>query len=240
MSVATFSDHPFPVSDDPRGKKRLSTPFVIALTLSVAAHAGVGAYMAYKKFVMPTPRSDEGPVVTVYPPPPKPPEPKKPTPQPDVPRPTSPVQLHDPKVVPDFVDVTPLPADPKVEVAEGPRLPPVTIDPGPQTPPMPPRPPSVIAKPDWLRKPTQAQMMGAYPDRALRQNISGTARLSCKVTVTGAVRDCVVLSETPSEYGFGAAAVRVSKNFRMKPQTVDGQAVDGASVQIPLSFNLAD
>lgn len=239
MSVAALSDHPFPVSDEPRGRKRLSTPFVVALTLSVAAHAGVGAYMAYKKFVMPIPRTDDGPVVTVYPPPPKPPEPQDPKPQPDQPRPTSTVKLHDPITPPDFVDVTPLPADPKVEVAEGPRLPPVNLDAGPATPPLP-KPPSVIARPDWLRKPTPAQMMGAYPDRALRQNMSGTARLSCKVTVTGAVRDCVVLSETPSEYGFGNAALRVSKNFKMKPQTVDGQVVDGATVQIPLSFNLAD
>jgi protein TonB len=240
MSVAALSDHPFPVSDEPRGRKRLSTPFVVALTLSVAAHAGVGAYLAYKKFVIPLTRVEPDLIEGEFykrPEPPPPPEPK------DIPetvrKETASVPLHDPIIPPFDIPVPPLHADPSVEVDPGPRDPPTTIDPGPVTPPQP-KPPSVIAKPDWLRKPTPAQMMGAYPDRALRQNISGTARLSCKVTVTGAVRDCVVLSETPSEYGFGAAAVRVSKNFRMKPQTVDGQAVDGASVQIPLSFNLAD
>lgn len=239
MSVATFSDHPFPVSDDPRGKKRLSTPFVVALTLSVAAHAGVGAYLAYKKFVMrtlPTPTEETFTLETWTP---EPPEPEKPKPKPQVQPQTQPppLNIRDVPPPPFPVPVTPIIAEPVKTDVRGSTI---VIPDVPIAPVEKPRPPSVIAKPDWLRKPTPAQMMGAYPDRALRQNISGTARLSCKVTVTGAVRDCVVLSETPSEYGFGAAAVRVSKNFRMKPQTVDGQAVDGASVQIPLSFNLAD
>jgi len=83
-------------------------------------------------------------------------------------------------------------------------------------------------------------MANAFPDRALRGNISGSATLSCKVTTVGVVRDCVVLSETPSEYGFGAAAVRVSKNFKMKPRLVDGQAIEGATVKIPLTFRLEE
>ena len=99
---------------------------------------------------------------------------------------------------------------------------------------------AVIGRPDWLRKPTAAQMINAYPDRALRGNISGSATLSCKVTTVGAVRDCVVVAETPADYGFGTAALKVSKNFKMKPQTVDGQAIDGATVKIPLSFKLED
>ncbi len=239
MSVATLSDHPFRVSDDPTACKRLSTPFVVALTLSVAAHAGVGAYLAYKKFVMPAPAYSADPVdgtVIELPKPPPPPEPPKPTenlPQTQPP----PIDIRAPIDLPTDIPYTPIftaPVETEIRGSATVVVPDVPITPEPPKP----RPPSVIGKPDWLRKPTPAQMMGAYPDRAMRQNISGSARLSCKVTTTGTVRDCVVLSETPSEYGFGGAALRVSRNFRMKPQTIDGQVIEGASVQIPLTFQL--
>ena len=241
MSVAALSDHPFPVSDDPRGRKRLSTPFVVALTLSVAAHAGVGAYLAYKRFVMPTQTYTNEPIIGEFvnrpkpPPPPEPPTPTEKLPQTQPPPIDTRAAIDPPTNIPFtpiFTDPVPTEVKGSAAVVE-PELPFVPLPPQP-------KPPAVIGKPDWLKKPTPAQMMGAYPDRALRQNISGTARLSCKVTTTGNVRDCVVLSETPSEYGFGGAALKVSKNFRMKPQTVDGQVIDGATVQIPLNFRLEE
>ena len=239
MSVAALSDHPFHISDDPRAQKRLSTPFVVALTLSVAAHAGVGAYLAYKKFVMPTQDYVSGPIdgeLFNPPKPPPPPEPPKPVENTPQTQPT-PIDVRAPVQPPINIPYTPIWTDPVPTETHGSTI---SVPDVPIAPIEKPRPPSVIGKPDWLRKPTPAQMMGAYPDRALRQNISGSAKLSCKVTAVGAVRDCVVLSETPSEYGFGGAALRVSKNFKMKPQTVDGQPVDGATVQVPIGFNLAD
>ena len=77
-----------------------------------------------------------------------------------------------------------------------------------------------------------------YPDRAQRLDCSGRATISCVVRANGTVANCSVVSEDPPDMGFGDAAVRLSKLFRMRPQTKDGTPVEGGTVRIPIAFQL--
>ncbi len=86
-----------------------------------------------------------------------------------------------------------------------------------------------------LRTPDGEDMARYYPDRAQRMEVGGAARLSCAVVTGGRLESCQVLAESPPEYGFGEAALKMSRLFRYSPQSVDG-AVSDEPVLIPFNF----
>ena len=131
--------------------------------------------------------------------------------------------------MPNAPTIPPLPVPPVEKRIEEPKPP----APAPE----PPRP-SVITNPDWARKPSGEDIARYYPDRALRMEVEGKATLSCKVSAKGTLEGCSVVSEDPADQDFGSAALRMSKLFKMRPQTRDGAPVEGGTVRIPLSFRL--
>ena len=135
-----------------------------------------------------------------------------------------------PVAVPDVPSIPPLPVPPVERRIEEPRPPAAP-------PPEPPRP-SVITNPDWLRRPSGDDINRYYPDRASRMEVEGRATLSCTVNARGTLDGCSVVSEEPADMGFGDAAMKMSKLFKMRPQTKDGQPVDGGTVRIPIRFSL--
>jgi protein TonB len=92
-------------------------------------------------------------------------------------------------------------ADPPANTADAPVAPPVAADPGPR----------------WVRRPDGDDMARAYPAKAQAKGVSGGAVLSCAVLVTGWLGACDVIKETPPDFGFGAASLRVAKRFRLDP-----------------------
>jgi protein TonB len=96
----------------------------------------------------------------------------------------------------------------------------------------------VIEHPQWTQTPTASGYHHWYPAAAMERGIQGGAVVRCVVTADGGLADCVVTSETPSGVGFGKASLRLVAQYRMAPQTPDGQSVAGAFVIIPVNWRL--
>lgn len=62
--------------------------------------------------------------------------------------------------------------------------------------------------------------------------------LHCTVDARGNLNNCNIVSEEPENQDFGNAAMKLSKLFKMKPQTKDGAPVDGGQINIPIGFRL--
>jgi protein TonB len=227
----------------PQPSARPSRGAAAAIVISLLLHAIVGLYLYAHRFALTAaPHPPDEAVITIEtvrlrPPPPPPPPTHDKRRQPPPQRAQQPIHIHQ---APAILGLNP---GPTIEVGSGTSgggggglgLSQVT----PQPAPAPPRPKvKTILNPDWISKPSGAQLAGAYPDRALDLGIAGSATLLCTVGVNGQVRDCKVAEEAPKDQGFGAAALKLSPYFRIRPETEDGEAVDGALVRVPLTFGV--
>lgn len=74
-----------------------------------------------------------------------------------------------------------------------------------------------------------------YPWTALERGVSGQAVIDCLVDVRGRL-DCATTHEAPLSAGFGDAAIRMTREFRVAPQTRDGQSTAGGRARFCFGF----
>jgi protein TonB len=101
-------------------------------------------------------------------------------------------------------------------------------------------PARLIQRPDWAQIPTGDDLARYYPDRAMREGVSGKAILTCAVTAEGLLAACSAVEDKPGGYDFDKAALALSASFRMKPATRDGKPVAGGEIIIPIVFQVPE
>ena len=75
-----------------------------------------------------------------------------------------------------------------------------------------------------LREPAPGALRRYHPPEALRQGVSGTAVVSCRIREDTVLDQCRVLSETPAGQGFGEAGVAAAvAEYRFRPGMIDGR-----------------
>jgi hypothetical protein len=79
-----------------------------------------------------------------------------------------------------------------------------------------------------------------YPKDALDARIEGTAWLSCYVPRFSLVRDCRLLAEIPEGHGFGKAALRSRRSFRIEVRNQAGRRIYNEWVTIRAFFILPE
>ncbi len=72
----------------------------------------------------------------------------------------------------------------------------------------------IQAHPGWAAVPSIEQYTQVFPSTAREGGISGIVGLECASDDEGELVDCIVLSEDPSGYAFGQAALDLSSAFR--------------------------
>ncbi len=90
--------------------------------------------------------------------------------------------------------------------------------------------------PAWTRRPSGSEFYAAYPRRAKVREIGGHSTIHCIVTADAEMSACSVIDESPPGYNFGAAALSLSKLFRMILPVLDGEMQAGSQVQIPMTW----
>lgn len=94
---------------------------------------------------------------------------------------------------------------------------------------------SVQPVPWAAEQPTARDFRETYPAAALADGVEGSVLLQCLITEQYKL-ECTVRSEDPPGYGFGAAALQLSRLYVASPE--DPRIVIGRRVAVPIRYAL--
>ncbi len=217
-------------------RKPLPPSFYWGLTVALAIHVGGAYYLLQTRFTHTLPEVIPDPVV-------------RPTSitmeRPDKPKPAPPntVRVHKPEQIMDHADPVPLIPQKVITVVDGPVVPPILPDnagsgtssgvDGGSTG----TEPVQFVKARWSRFPDGAALAEYYPQKATDNEVEGQATVQCAVLDNTGRVSCVVVSESPGNYGFGAATVRMVQD-KGRVDTTQGGATKGAILRQTVAWKL--
>jgi TonB family protein len=91
----------------------------------------------------------------------------------------------------------------------------------------------------FLQQPSGRDFVENYPPDAAAQSVQGSATIECFVELDTTTQ-CQVTAEAPMGWGFGAAALEISRTFRVAPATVNGVPTRGGRIRRTIRFVLPD
>ncbi len=97
----------------------------------------------------------------------------------------------------------------------------------------------VIGQPRWTALPRPADMAAVIPPGARAAGaLQARVVIRCTVSTIGTLEGCETVSEDPTGVGYDAAALTLSKAFRMAIWTEEGLPTVGGVVRVPIRFQL--
>ncbi|MGH7022869.1 MAG: energy transducer TonB family protein [Caulobacteraceae bacterium] len=97
-----------------------------------------------------------------------------------------------------------------------------------------------IGAPTWRLALDPTKVAQVFPAAAAAKGITtGRGVAKCSVAADGALTDCQEMPGDPDGMGFSHSAVVIASAMAMNPWTDEGGPVDGATIALPIRFNLA-
>lgn len=106
---------------------------------------------------------------------------------------------------------------------------------------------ATLLRPDWIKVPTNDQIASRYPSRApkgleahvvLRCRVKTAAPMPYTSVEISGIDNCKIVSETPEGYGFGKAAMELTRMFALRPTDQNKVSVAGREVNVPIRWNV--